>query len=126
MKNEKQRTGRKGEEEGCTYLTGLGYTIIDRNWRSGHLELDIVALSSDGLHFVEVKTRNAPAAADPEENVDRRKRERLIRAAQAYLHSRHSISFRNVEVFFDVLTVIFYGELAQIEYYPKAFIPVYA
>lgn len=126
MKNNRQQTGRRGETEGCNYLTAHGYTIIDRNWRSSHLELDIVALAPDGLHFVEVKTRNAPTTAEPEENVDRRKRERLTRAARAYLNQKCLMTgLGNTEVFFDVLTVVLDGELAQIEYYPQAFIPTY-
>lgn len=125
MKNEKQFVGKRGEEEGCGYLRSLGYSIIGRNWRSGHLELDIIALAPDGLHFVEVKSRKAPVMAQPQENVGPVKQKRLVSAAKAYLRDRNRPQFGEKEVFFDVLTVIFNGDDADIEYYPKAFIPIY-
>ena len=35
--------GREGELEAALYLMERGYSLRDRNWRSGHLELDLVA-----------------------------------------------------------------------------------
>lgn len=126
MKTQRQQVGKRGEDEACLYLIRQGHTVLDRNWRSGHLELDVVSLASDGLHFVEVKTRRAPAAADPEENVDGRKRERLVRAAKAYLHSPQRQALDEMDIWFDVLTVLFDNEKTTINYYPNAFIPIYA
>ncbi len=58
MKNdENQKTGIFGERIAARYLRRHGYTIKDRNWRTGHLELDIVAASWRHIAFVEVKTR---------------------------------------------------------------------
>ena len=100
--------------------------MLERNWRSGHLELDIVSLASDGIHFVEVKSRTAPAAADPEENVGARKRASLVRAAKAYLQDRSRQHLDEMDIWFDVLTVLFDKEKTTINYYPNAFIPIYA
>lgn len=58
--------GREGEDEALLYLTQKGYTLLARNWRIGHLEIDIVAEWFGEIVFVEVKTRRdehfAPAA----------------------------------------------------------------
>lgn len=124
MKTQRQQTGRAGEEEACLYLQKIGHTILDRNWRVSHLETDIVSFDRSGLHFVEVKTRRAPVAADPAVNVDFRKMQRMVRAAQRYLHDPGR-KLPDVEVFFDVITVVIDGEETTLEYYPQAFIPTY-
>lgn len=127
MKTEKQITGRRGEEEACAYLRERGQEIIARNWRSGHLELDIVTAVPGELHFVEVKSRVAPVAVDPVENVTFEKRDKVVRAAGAFLYSEERKAFpSDEEIFFDVITVVFEKDgRAEIEYYPNAFIPIY-
>lgn len=102
-----------------------GHTIVARNWRGGHGELDIVSCDETGLHFVEVKSRNSPAAADPEDNVNRAKRRRLIRTAGLWLRSPEGRGFRDREIFFDVIAVLFENETTYINHYPQAFIPIY-
>lgn len=124
MKTQRQRTGRAGEEEACNYLQALGHVIVDRNWRSSHLETDIVTLDKAGLHFVEVKTRRAPVSADPAVNVDRSKMRNMAAAAGRYLHEKAGM-LPDVEVFFDVITVVFDKDGTKLEYYPQAFIPTY-
>ena len=119
------RIGKKGEDIACRYLLSHGHTILDRNWRSGHLEIDIVSLDPAGLHFVEVKSRVAPAPVAPEENVGYLKQRRIVSAAGRYLHSAECRSrFAQTEVFFDVFSVIFEGEKAEVNYFPQAYIPI--
>lgn len=123
----RQQVGRKGEEEVCTFLIKEGHTILKRNWRSSHREVDIISMSKDGLHFVEVKTRVEPLMAEPERNVDRRKQQRLAAAARAFLGSGECDGVaRDVELFFDVASVVYGEGKVVIEYYPQAFIPIYA
>ena len=129
MMRDRAAIGRRGEEEACRYLAGLGHRILARNWRGGRLELDIVSLAGDGLHIVEVKSRVAPVMAEPQRNVGREKQRRMVAAAQAFLRSDERKRLpADLEIFFDVMSVIFYGSGADfdIEYYPKAFIPRYA
>ncbi|MCR4859989.1 MAG: YraN family protein [Bacteroidales bacterium] len=129
MKTDKPTVGRKGEQEASLYLTRLGHRILARNYRSGHLELDIITLLGDELHIVEVKSRTAPVMAEPSRNVGREKQRHMVAAAQRFLHSEERQALpANLEIFFDVMSVIFYGDGADfdIEYYPKAFIPLYA
>ena len=119
------KIGRRGEDIACGYLLRHGHTILDRNWRSGHLEIDIVSLDAAGLHFVEVKSRVAPASAGPEENVGYSKQRKIAAAARIYLHSGHKMShFAEEEVFFDVFSVIFEGEKVEVNYFPQAYFPI--
>lgn len=126
MGKERQRVGRQGEDEACLYLIKLGHTIVERNWRCGHLETDIISLIGNELHFVEVKSRTEPVAADPEVNVNRNKRRRIVSCALAYLNSEKRAWLpEDLDLCLDVITVVFRENEDEIEYYPKAFIPIY-
>jgi len=58
-------TGEQGEEAAAQALRGKGWQILDRNWRSGHLELDLVCREEGWLVFVEVKTRSRGGRQSP-------------------------------------------------------------
>ena len=49
--------GRAGEDFACRYLVSKGYTVLHRNYRSGHLETDIICENETQILFVEVKSR---------------------------------------------------------------------
>ena len=61
------------------------YSILERNWRCGHLEVDIIALKRGLLVFVEVKTLTSADVILPEEHADKEKRKHIIAAAKAYM-----------------------------------------
>ena len=86
-----QHTGRQGEEAAARWLLDHGFTLLHRNWRQGHYELDIVAARKGTLHFIEVKTRRR----------DSHKRRALVRAANAYLTENPFAG----EVQFDLIAV---------------------
>ena len=53
----------------------------------------------------------------------------MVAAANAFLHSTERKELpADLEIIFDVLSVVFFGNGAdfEIEYYPNAFIPLYA
>ena len=77
--------GIEGEARAARYLATQGYRIVGRNVRVGRVELDLVAMRGRLVVIVEVKTRRSRAAGAPEEAVDFRKRERLVRGASAWL-----------------------------------------
>ena len=78
--------GDQGEALAARYLEERGFTVLARQWRCRFGEVDIVARSPEGiLCCVEVKRRGPGAIGLPREFVDGRKRERLRKAAAAYL-----------------------------------------
>ena len=84
--NERKRAGDRGEAEVAKYLRKKGYTLLASQWRCRFGELDLVAKSKRGvICFVEVKLRGPDAIALPREFVDAHKKERLRRAASAFL-----------------------------------------
>ena len=124
-RNKRQVTGKKGEDVACDLLAGRGHTILERNHRVGHLEIDIVSVSADGIHFVEVKARRESIQAPPQDNVDHVKQRRIAVAAKGYLRSRKGLPFNGCECHFDVIAVIFKENTAQVDYFPDAYIPIY-
>lgn len=81
---EHNNLGRWGEQIACDLLVAKGCSICERNWRSGHYEIDLIAQKGTRIIFVEVKTRK-PDAGDPLLAFDVRKQRRLARAADTYL-----------------------------------------
>ena len=116
----KSETGRRGEEVALAWLQERGFRLRDRNWRSGHKELDLVMESAERVHIVEVKTLTAPLLIQPFEKVDAAKQQRLVAAA------RHYVAVQQVrkEVQFDVVSVVFNGGRTEVEYIPEAFYPI--
>ena len=83
--------GALGEKIAAEHLTGLGYVIRERNFRSREGEIDIIAEKDDSLVFVEVRTRRSHSYGTPEESVTARKKEKLIALAQAYMEGRDDL-----------------------------------
>ena len=118
--------GRRGEDVACDFLEKKGHRILTRNYRSGHLEIDIISTDGSGVHFVEVKSRVAPVAAAPEENVTPLKQKKIANAALRYLHgSKDPAVAGGTDVYFDIVAVTFDGGSTRVEWFPNAFIPIY-
>jgi len=79
---------KKGEELTVEYLRKIGYKIIDRNFRIGYGEIDIVAIDGSEkekvLTFIEVKTRASNHFGTPLEAITFWKLKSLIKTAQFY------------------------------------------
>ena len=123
--NYRQSLGKKGEEIACGFLESKGHTILERNFRSGHLEIDIISLNEEGMHFVEVKTRRKSIQAPPQENVGSLKQSRIAKATLRFLKTRKGLPYGSHECFFDVAAVTFDGDRARLEWFPQAYIPIY-
>lgn len=80
-----QALGRWGEAQAAEYLLEHGYTVLQRNIRTPHGEIDLLARGSEGLVFVEVKARSSASLGPPEISVTARKQTHLLASARAYL-----------------------------------------
>lgn len=82
------KTGLWGEAVAVKYLKRQGYRVVGKRVRVGRRdEIDIIAQRDEVLIFVEVKTRADERMGRPVAAVDRRKRDRLGRAAMRYMRS---------------------------------------
>lgn len=80
----KQDIGKLGEQAAASYLEGLGYRILDRNWHCRFGEVDIVAQHAAETIFVEVKTRSGLGFGHPFEAITAAKVRAMRKSANAY------------------------------------------
>ncbi|MBO7247593.1 MAG: YraN family protein [Bacteroidaceae bacterium] len=110
--------GMTGEAVAVDYLLNNGYEIVDRNWRSGHKEIDIIAAKNGILVIVEVKTRKNSQYGNPEDAVTGRKIRRIVTATDAYLR----LKMIDMQVRFDVITILIKdNSVLSIEHIKDAF-----
>ena len=81
---EHNETGFQGEKLAVQWLVQQGFEIKEENWRHRHLEVDMIAVKGDTLHFIEVKTRRSTKFGNPEESIDKQKMKNLKDAAEQY------------------------------------------
>lgn len=77
-------TAKFGEEIASKYLQGKSYKIIERNFRKGYGEIDIIATFNNTLIFIEVKTRTTDLFGGARESISRSKIHTLVNTAQFY------------------------------------------
>lgn len=83
------------------WLRLKGYRILARDWRVKVGEIDLVARRGHVLIFVEVKARRDFATAA--ESISRHQRQRITRAARAFLASRPELG--SLDIRFDAMLV---------------------
>ena len=115
----RQETGKRGEREAEEFLNKRGLTTLERNWRCGHKEVDLIMDGVGAIHFVEVRALSAPSLLKPYETIGFNKQMNLIRAASSYV-AKHRVK---KEVSFDIISVQFYEDHTVIEYFQNAFSP---
>lgn len=111
--------GNKGEMLASRYLLDSGLAVLEYNWRCGHKEIDIVAQERDVLVFVEVKTRSSEAYGNAEDAVSPEKMRRIIMAAESYIKQKKI----DLDIRFDVVTVVGSDDCHKIEHIRNAFYP---
>ena len=111
--------GVRGEEMAADWLRQHGYTIRNRNWRSGRTEIDIIAETSEYIVFVEVKTRSADYQVSPADAVNVPKQRTIIFAASNYIDQYNL----NKEARFDIITIIINGSDREIDHIENAYYP---
>jgi putative endonuclease len=117
--SDKAALGTRGEELAAGYLRQKGYTVIDRNWKSGRTEIDIIAENNEYIVFIEVKTRSADYQVHPADAVNVPKQRTIIFAASNYIKNRRI----DKEARFDIITVIFGRSDWEIDHIENAYYP---
>lgn len=113
-------TGIKGEEIAVKSLTDKGFTILERNWKLGPKEVDIIAADKTTVVFAEVKCRTSMFAGSPEECVTPEKKRNMLFAANAYMkihHEERVARFDIIGVLLDPAT----GDLLELTHLESAF-----
>lgn len=107
-----------GQAAAKRYLLRRGYKILAENYRLRSSEIDIIALDSEYVVFVEVKLRSSLAYGLPREAVNAAKQRRIVSAAMHYIGARE---LREQDFRFDVVEVVRQGGQLQVSHIPDAF-----
>lgn len=122
----RKKLGEQGEQIASEFLEKRGCSVLRRNYRNAHREIDIVVRQGNDIRFVEVKTRKEPVQGEAWEAVNAAKQRNLARAAQSFL----ATGCRGIDVnecHFDVVTVVWdrFCKEYKLEYFPDAFYLIY-
>jgi len=125
MTIQRQAIGRAAEDLVADRLAARGWQIVERNARTRHGELDIVARDGRTLVFVEVKAGRTGSAYGPERpihGVNRRKQLRVRRLAAAWMAERRDTPYYD-EIRCDAVGVSFdrAGNAIEVEHIEGAF-----
>ena len=110
--------GDWGEQVAVEYLLKKSYRILNRNFRYGRGEIDIIARTADCVVFVEVKSGFAGPGGTVEARITPGKQRQLKRIAGHYIerHAPEDVDFR-----IDVIVVEGDASKHQIRHYESAF-----
>ena len=113
-----QALGELGERIAERWLRARGWRVVQRRFRSGHRDIDLVVELEGVVAFVEVKARRGQHFGGPVEAVNWRKQRELGRSARVWVdrHGRHDYAYR-----FDVIGVLLAGSRVRIRHVPNAF-----
>ena len=118
----RQILGERGERIAEDHLTAKGWRILDRRFRSGHRDIDLVVEQNGAggrlVAFVEVKTRVRDSFGGPLGAVHWRKQREMAHAARDWMsrHREAGDSFR-----FDVVGVVYGQGAPEVVHIENAF-----
>jgi putative endonuclease len=118
--SEHNELGKQGEQLAKEHLIAKGYKIIVLNFRAGKAEVDIIAKTGDLFVFAEVKTRNSEFFGLPESFVSNKKQKLFALAAESFCELNN---YRDVEIRYDILSVIINQYVQSVHHFEDAFFP---
>ena len=109
--------GKEGEQTAVDFLIKKGYAIKYRNYRYLKSEIDIIAIKEDILAIIEVRSRSSDFIENIAETITKKKIGLLVLGADHYV-TEHGL---DVEVRFDVITILKNKSVFEIEHLESAF-----
>ncbi len=115
----KREIGSYGENTACEYLINKGYKILERNYRRGKAEVDIICKKDEIVAFVEVKTRRDDTFGSPVESVNFYKTKQIAKVSEAYIIKNGLMGHINVR--FDIIGIDHENGSPKIDHIEDAF-----
>lgn len=97
----KRAKGNVGEDKACSYLQEQGLIVVKRNYKRMFGEVDIIAIESETIIFVEVKSWDSYGFSDLEYAINKIKQNRIIRTALDFLAEFNE--YESFSIRFDVI-----------------------
>ena len=114
---EHNELGKLGEELAVEYLQKAGYEILETNWVFQKAEIDIIAKKGEIIAVIEVKTRSSIDFGLPQDFVNPKKIQLLVKAINEYIISNDL----DAEVRFDIISIQKIEKNFKIEHLNDAF-----
>ncbi len=109
--------GKEGEQIAVDFLINKGYKIKYRNYRYLKAEIDVITQKGGILAIVEVRARSNDQIIPIAETITAKKIKLLVMAADHYVTEQNI----DVEVRFDVITILKNSKIFKIEHLESAF-----
>jgi putative endonuclease len=118
MSAARQAFGELGERIAERWLRRHGWRVVQRRFRNGHRDIDLVMEREGLVAFVEVKARRGSEFGDPVEAVNWKKQKELTRSAHVWI-DRHGRPFESYR--FDVVGILVDGDRVRVRHVADAF-----
>lgn len=118
MSTARQAFGELGERIAERWLRRDGWLIVNRRFRNGRRDIDLVAERDGTVAFVEVKARKGDKFGGPVAAVSWRKQKELAKSAHVWI-DRHGQPLQTYR--FDVVGILVTGERVRVRHVPGAF-----
>lgn len=119
VKSGNRSLGGTGESIAVTFLKGIGFSIVECNFRTVCGEIDIIARDGRSIVFVEVKCRKNDNYGPPQLAVTPFKQRQISKAALVWLSKKR---LYDAEARFDVIAIVLHEhDLPEIEHIRNAF-----
>lgn len=104
--------GERAEQQACDFLLSQHLTLVERNFRCPHGELDLIMREGETLVIVEVRFRKNAHYGSALESVTATKQAKLIAATEHYLST---LAEETPAMRFDVIGILGNGELQWVQ-----------
>ncbi|MCA0426289.1 MAG: YraN family protein [Bacteroidetes bacterium] len=115
-----KEVGKKGEEIALNFLQKKGYELLERNYRAGRAEIDLIMKDKQTVVAVEVKTRYN-ALYEPERAVSKNQQKTLAMGIEVFLKNNKLV----LPARFDIVTIHYQQNKMEIAHFEDAFYPGY-
>lgn len=113
MKAPHLQTGENAENQACEFLQAQGLTLITRNFRCPHGEIDLIMQDGKTRVIVEVRYRKNAKFGNALESVTKTKQNKLIATTQIYLETLQTQELLPIR--FDVIGILGNGQLEWVK-----------
>jgi putative endonuclease len=112
MKAAHLRSGELAEQRACDFLVSHQLTLVERNFRCVHGEIDLIMREGETLVIVEVRFRKNATYGSALESVTASKQAKLIATTEFYLNT---FTGDMPAIRFDVIGIVGEGELQWVQ-----------
>ena len=93
--------GFQKEKEAANFIKNKGYKILTTNYSTQYGEIDIIAKYKKDIVFIEVKYRQSSFSGTPQEAVNFKKQQKIIKSAAIYIKENNI----KANIRFDVVAI---------------------